>query len=106
MHGTKGPMIPRPSAIHEEQDFGDIISMDGVTWTNKEGKQFHFYHFGDHGTTFQTAMCLPSRTSEAAQRALVLGWLSWAGAPGLICLDSATEFGTDHFLQFLQKHGI
>ena len=26
---TKGPTIPRPSAIHEDHDFGDVVSMDG-----------------------------------------------------------------------------
>ena len=103
---SKGPAIPRPSVIHEEKDFGDIVSMDRVTWTNKKGKQFHFYHFVDHGTTFQTATCAPCRNSEAAQKALTSGWIAWAGAPGLLCLDSATEFGTDQFLEFLQKHGI
>ena len=39
---TSKPSIPRPSAIHEPEDFGDTISMDGVTWTNHEGKEFPF----------------------------------------------------------------
>ena len=103
---SKGPMIPRPSAIHEERDFGDVVSVDGITWTNKAGKQFHCYHFVDHSTTFQTAWCSPSRTTENAIRALMLGWISWAGPPGVLCMDSATEFGTEAFLSFLQKHGI
>ena len=38
---SKGPAIPRPSVIHEGKDLGDIVSMDGATWTNKKGKQFH-----------------------------------------------------------------
>ena len=103
---SKGPQIPRSSAIHEERDFGDVVSVDGVTWTNKSGKQFHCYHFVDHSTTFQTAWCSPSRTSEQAIRALMLGWISWAGPPDVLCMDSATEFGTETFLSFLQKHGI
>ena len=103
---TKGPSIPRPGAIHEERDFGDVVSIDGVTWTNKSGKNFHFYHFVDHSTTFQTAWCSPSRTSDQAIRALMLGWISWAGPPDLLCMDSATEFGTEVFQQFLQKHNM
>jgi len=38
----RGPTISRPSAIHEPCDFGDIVSMDGITWTNKNGDQYHF----------------------------------------------------------------
>lgn len=63
---SKGPTIARPSAIHSEGDFGDCISMDGITWTNSQGVKFHFYHFVDHSTAFQTAICSPSRTTEAA----------------------------------------
>lgn len=41
------PTIARPSAIHAAGDFGDNVSMDGFTWTNKQGTQFHVYHFVD-----------------------------------------------------------
>ena len=37
------PKIQRPSTIKHEMDFGDKVSMDGVTWTNKTNKNFHFY---------------------------------------------------------------
>ena len=103
---TSRPHVPRPSAIHEPEDFGDTISMDGITWTNKEGKQFHFYHFVCHSTAFQTAVCSPSRTTEMAIRALMQGWISWAGPPGLLCLDAATELNSDEFSRFAQKHNI
>ena len=58
---TSKPTIPRPGAIHEPKDFGDTISMDGVTWTNHQGQQFHSYHFVCHSTAFQTAVCSSSR---------------------------------------------
>ena len=102
----KSQNIPRPSVIHEERDFGDVVSMDGVTWTNKSGKTFHFYHFVDRSTTFQTAICSPSRTTDSALRALTVGWISWGGPPGLLCLDSAGEFCNEEFLNFMQKHNI
>ena len=103
---TKQPTIPRPSAIHEDHDFGDILSMDGVVFTNQQGKQFHFYHFVDQSTCFQTAVSSASRTPEAAIRALMDGWIKWAGTPGMLCLDSATEFGAETFNQFVQRHNI
>ena len=102
----KKPVAPRPAVVHEERDFGDVVSMDGVTWTNKAGTQFHFYHFVDHSTTFQTAFCSPCRTAESAIRAITQGWISWSGPPGLLCVDSAGEFCNEEFNSFLQRHNI
>lgn len=99
----KQPVVPRPAVVHEERDFGDVVSMDGVTWTNKAGKR---YHFVDHSTTFQTAFWPPSRTAESAIRAITLGWISWGGPPGLLCVDSAGEFCNEEFNSFLQRHNI
>ena len=103
---TSKPSIARPSAIHEVEDFGDTISMDGITWTNRQGKQYHFYHFVCHGTAFHTAVCAPTRSSEMAIRALMQGWISWAGPPGLLCVDAATELNSEDFLNFAQKHNL
>ena len=100
------PVIARPSAIHTAGDFGDNISMDGFTWTNHQGTQFHVYHFVDQSTGYQTAVCSPSRSSDMAIRAVIQGWISWAGAPSQLCLDAATEFNSEIFLNFLQKHNI
>ena len=100
------PTIARPSAIHAAGDFGDNVSMDGFTWTNQQGSQFHVYHFVDQSTGYQTAVCSPGRSTEAAIRAVIHGWISWAGAPGQLCMDAATEFNSETFLNFLQKHGI
>jgi len=38
------PKLARPSAFKSELDFNDKIFIDGITWTNKTGKSFHFYH--------------------------------------------------------------
>ena len=103
---TAKPSIARPSAIHELEDFGDTVSMDGVTWTNRQGRQFHFYHFVCHGTAFQTAVCAPVRSSEMAIRAFMQGWVSWAGPPGMLCIDAATELNSEEFQVFGQKHNI
>ena len=102
----KGPTIARPSAIHEPCDFGDVVSMDGVVWTNSQGDKFFFYHFLDQSTMFQTAMVTPSHTTEQACRALLMGWFNWAGPPGLLCVDAGTELNSDEFGQFLQKHNV
>lgn len=103
---TRAPSISRPSAIHPTGDFGDVLAMDGITWTNSQGSQFHFYHFVDQTTLYHTAVCAPSRTAENASMCLSQGWIGWAGSPGLLCIDAATELNSEQFQQFLQKHGI
>ena len=103
---SQPPTIPRPSAIKEPLDFGDIVAMDGITWTNSQGSQFHFYHMVDHGTAFQSAYCAPARTAADALRALSLGWMLWAGPPGQLVLDAAGEFCDETVHEFAQKHGI
>ena len=100
------PKIQRPSTIKHEMDFGDKISMDGVTWTNKHNKNFHFYHFLDHGTNYQTAVVAPNRSTDRAVERFVSGWLSWAGPPNELMTDSATEFTATEFSQQLQQLNI
>eukprot|EP00435_Cladocopium_sp_Y103_P055151 s532_g18.t1 len=103
---SKGPEIPRPGSIKEPMDFGDVVAMDGVTWTNSAGTTFHFYHMIDQSTSFQTAVCAPSRTAEAALKALTTGWILRAGPPSKLVLDAAGEFCDDAIQGFAQKHGI
>eukprot|EP00435_Cladocopium_sp_Y103_P024408 s473_g6.t1 len=102
----RGPVVSRPSAIHQPCDFGDVASMDGVTWTNQNGDQFHFYHFIDQSTLFHTAVASPGHSTEDACKALLSGWFNWAGPPGLLCVDSGTELNSDEFSNFLQRHSV
>eukprot|EP00435_Cladocopium_sp_Y103_P012440 s2683_g3.t1 len=60
----------------------------------------------DQSTSFQTAVCAPSRTAEAALKALTTGWILWAGPPSKLVLDAAGEFCDDAIQGFAQKHGI
>ena len=82
----KGPTIARPSAIHEPCDFGDVVSMDGVVWTNSQGDKFFFYHFLDQSTMFQTALVTPSHTTEQACRALLMDGSTGQGHPAYCAL--------------------
>eukprot|EP00435_Cladocopium_sp_Y103_P014229 s1308_g3.t1 len=102
----QAPRTARPAAIHTPGDFGDVVSMDAVKWTNQSGQQFLFYHFVDQSTSYQTAVIAPSNSSQAAIQAFTQGWISWAGPPGLLCVDAATELNSEEFASFLQKHGI
>ena len=80
--------------------------MDGVTWTNAKGQQFHFYHFLDHHTTYHSATVSSSRTPEDAIKALNRGWMLWAGPPAVLCMDAATKFTSESFMTFMQKDNI
>ena len=100
------PKIQRPSTIKHEMDFGDKISMDGVTWTNKNNKTFHFYHFLDHGTNYHTAIVAPNRSTDRAVERFIAGWLTWAGPPNELLTDSATEFTAAEFGQQIQQLNI
>ena len=103
---TKSPELAKPSAIHPPLDFGDVVGMDGIKWTNRVGQQFFCYHFVDQGTTFHTAVSAPSHSTTDAIQALTQGWICWAGPPGTLVVDSGTEFGTEGFHGFLQEHDI
>ena len=98
------PKLQRPSTLKEELEFGDKIAMDGVKWTNRQGQEFHFYHFIDYGTNYHTAVIAPNRAE--AQERLINGWLNWAGPPNEILLDSATEFLSQQFVEFLQGMNV
>ena len=100
------PKIQRPATIKAELDFGDKVSIDGVSWTNKTGTNFHFYHFLDHGTNYHTATIAPNRTTEKAIEKLTVGWLTWAGPPNEMMADSATEFNCEQFANFLQQLNV
>ena len=100
------PKHARPSRLHDCCDFNDKISMDGITWTNKTGKKFHFYHVIDQGTSYHAAIVAPNRSAESMIDCLNQVWLCWAGMPNEIVTDSATEFESEEFQEMLQKNGI
>eukprot|EP00435_Cladocopium_sp_Y103_P021628 s655_g5.t1 len=102
----QSPKLQRPATLKSELDFGDKVSIDGVTWTNKQGKNMHFYHFLDHGTNYHTANIAPNRTTDRAIENLTTGWLSWAGPPNELMADSATEFNSEAFEMFMRQMNI
>jgi transposase InsO family protein len=100
------PKVARPSTFKSELDFNDKIFIDGITWTNKTGKSFHFYHIIDQATNFHVAMPAPCRAAEQAVQCVLEGWFQWAGPPNTMVTDSATEFTSETFTNFLQRHDV
>ena len=100
------PKHSRPGTIKDSLDFNDRIAIDGLKFTNSQGQQFHLYHVIDLGTNFHVAMIAPNRSVDHAISCFVQMWLCWAGAPCEIIMDSATEFTSEQFEQFLQTYNI
>ena len=103
---NQAPKKPRPAAFKEARDFNDRVSVDGLTWTNRHGQAFHIYHFIDHATNFHVGCVSPEQTTEAFLEKFCERWLSWAGAPGEILVDSGTEFNSERFAGFCQEHDL
>ena len=100
------PKLARPSTLRDEGDFNDRVCIDGLQWTNKNGKLFHVYHVVDWSTSFQVARIAPDRSSATAIQTLIDMWLSWAGCPMEMLVDAATELNSEEFSTFAQKHNI
>jgi len=98
------PKIQRPATLKEELEFGDKVSIDGVKWVNKQNQEFHFYHFIDHGTNYHTAVIAPNRAD--IQEKFIAGWLNWAGPPNTVLMDSASEFLSTAFQEYMQSLNV
>ena len=103
---NQDPKIARPSSIHDHGDFGDVVAIDGITWTNKMGQQYNIYHMLDQSTLYHTAVVTRAHDAEQAIHALHQGWIQWAGPPGLLCMDAGTELNSNDFMTFLQRYSI
>ena len=98
------PKLQRPATLKDDLDFNDKVSMDGIKWTNKNHNEFHFYHFIDHGTNYHTAIIAPNKA--AVMEKCTMGWLNTFGAPNEILMDSAREFVSEEFSNFLGQMNI
>ena len=102
----KQPKQARPGTLREDSDFNDRISVDGVSWKNSQGQQFHLYHVIDWSTNFHAAVIAPSKTTESMIQCLGQMWFSWAGLPGELMVDAGSEFNSEDFMTFLQSSNI
>ena len=100
------PKHSRPAALKPMLDFNHKIYLDGIKWTNKKGDTFHFYHVVDAGSNYHVAMAAPAKTTEELIRHLNQNWISWAGPPREMVVDSATEMNSEPFSSFIQRFGI
>eukprot|EP00435_Cladocopium_sp_Y103_P075519 s304_g59.t1 len=100
------PKHARPATLKSMLDFNDKVYLDGVKWTNGQGKSFHFYHMLDAGTNYHVAMASPAKTSEDLIHIMNQHWISWAGPPSELVVDSGTEMNSQSFSEFTQRFNI
>ena len=100
------PKHARPATLKTMLDFNHKIYVDGVTWTNQAGKNYHFYHVLDAGTNYHVAISAPAKTTESFLQIMNQHWLSWAGPPREMVVDSGTELNSSQVDEFVQRFGI
>ena len=89
------PQHARPAHLKPLMDFNHKMYLDGVTWTNRQGKSFHFYHLLDAGSNYHVAITAPSKTTTDLINIINQHWISWAGPPSEMTIDSGTEMNSD-----------
>ena len=86
------PKLARPSAFKSELDFNDkIFRRDYMDKQN--GQEFSLLPY-------------PCRAAEQAVQCVLEGWFQWAGPPNTMVTDAATEFASEMFTNFLQRHDV
>ena len=68
--------------------------------------RFHIFHLIDYSSNFHVAFHVPSASSQDVIDGVTRHWLSWAGAPGELLVDAASELTSEAFQTFLQAAGI
>ena len=87
-------------------DFNHRIYVDGVNWTNAQEKTLQLFHIVDAGSNFHVAIATPAKTNQDIINILNQHWMSWAGPPTELQVDSGTELNSEEFARFLQRFGI
>ena len=103
---VSAPQHQRPGHLKPIMDFNHKVYLDGVKWTNSQGKSFHWFHMLDAGTNFHVAFIAPSRATSEVIHLINQHWICWAGAPSNLVVDAATEFNNEEFSNFCQRFSI
>ena len=101
----QGFSLSKPSAIHSNLGFNEVVGVDKAVWKNDQGTSFSFFHALDEGTLFHLGR-LCADDAESQIKCFEELWLSWAGPPRQIYLDPATEYTGTPWLSRMQSEDI
>ena len=99
------PKQSTPGQLREASDFNDRIMIDGFDWKASNGERYYVTHAMDEATHFHLGK-RTHRDTGATIKFLEETWTTWAGNPREILHDSAGEWITDEWKEFLMKEGI
>ena len=103
---SQRPRLARPATVKDHLDFNDRIALDALTFTSHAGQQYTIYHVLDIGTCFHVAFLAQRTSSQDIIAGLQQYWFAWAGSPGELIVDAASELSSNEFLSFLQGANV
>ena len=81
------------------------MQIDGFYWSNKSGIKVHVLHAIDEATHFHLGK-RTGRDEQSMERAFREFWGSWAGMPRYLVFDTAGEWVSQRWKDFLQQESI
>ena len=99
------PKLTTPGQLKEAKDFNDRVLMDGFEWKNKQGEKFYVVHILDEATHFHLGKRI-LRDNLSTIRFFEDSWSVWAGNPKEVVHDTAGEWISENWAQYLCDEGI
>lgn len=99
------PRLSMPGKLQDPKDFNEVVQIDGFYWSNKSGIKVHVLHAIDEATHFHLGK-RTGRDEKSMERAFREFWGSWAGMPQYLMFDTAGEWVSQRWKDFLQQESI
>lgn len=95
----------RPASPAVVLDFNEVVAADIIWLDTVDATRHPALNIVDVASTYQVVLPLSNTTSEEVGRAMVEGWMSWAGAPKHLIVDLDSAF-KDNFLQVMNERAV
>ena len=103
---SQRPRLHRSTRLppHDLQ-FNDQVMVDCFHLKDSRGEGYWFISMLDRATMFHQVSWIGGHSPDVFVRALVEGWIKWAGTPGEISVDMERGFGAPEFVQEMGRVG-
>ena len=95
----------RPASPAVVLDFNEVVAADIIWLDTMDSTRNPALNIVDVASTYQVVLPLSNTTSEEVGRAMVEGWMSWAGARKHLIVDLDSAF-KDSFLQVMNERAV